>query len=64
MAATEKYRLTFEWNTGTPCELFDLDEDPDELHNLVNDPAYQAVREEIIKKYLEPHFALQNVAIK
>jgi len=55
MAATKRYRLTLEQNSGTPCELFDLHDDPDELKNLVNDPAYESVRNDIIRTYVEPH---------
>jgi choline-sulfatase len=55
MAATERYRMTLERNSGTPCELFDLQEDPDELNNLVNDPAYRSVRDDIVRTYIEPH---------
>lgn len=55
MAATERYRLTLEQNSGIPCELFDLHDDPDELNNLVNDPAYESVRNDIIRTYVEPH---------
>lgn len=57
MVATERYRMTLERNSGTPCELFDLQEDPDELNNLVNDPEYEAVRNDIVGTYLEPHLA-------
>jgi hypothetical protein len=35
--------LTLETNTGTPCELFDLQEDPNELQNRVSDPSFAAV---------------------
>lgn len=55
MAATERYRLTIERNTGVACELFDLLKDPDELNNLVNDPAYKDLCDEMKKKYIEPH---------
>ena len=34
-----RYRFTLEMNSGVPCELFDLKDDPNERHNLVNDPA-------------------------
>ena len=37
-----RYRFTLETTTGTPCELFDLDSDPDELANLISDPASSA----------------------
>jgi hypothetical protein len=55
MAATERNRMTLERNSGTPCELFDLQKDPDELNNLINDPAYESVRNDIIRTYVEPH---------
>ena len=34
----QRYRFTLETMTATPCELFDLQEDPDELDNLVKHP--------------------------
>jgi arylsulfatase A-like enzyme len=55
MAATERYRMTLERNTGTVCELFDLQEDPDELKNLVNDPNYEEICRELKKVYIDPH---------
>jgi arylsulfatase A-like enzyme len=60
MAATERYRMTLERNSGTPCELFDLKEDPDELSNRVNDPAYEQVRSNIVKTYIEPHLGSES----
>ena len=38
----QRYRCTVETTTNTVCELFDLERDPGELHNLVRDPAYRA----------------------
>jgi len=58
MAATDDYRLTMERNSGEFCELFDLKNDPDELNNLVDDPACKGVREDMKKDLLDPHFAL------
>ena len=43
VAVTDKSRrFTLESVSGTPCELFDLDADPDESHNLVADPGETA----------------------
>jgi choline-sulfatase len=42
-----RHRLTLETNTGTPCELFDLQEDPNELHNRVSDPGVASVVSEL-----------------
>ncbi|MBW2621631.1 MAG: sulfatase-like hydrolase/transferase [Deltaproteobacteria bacterium] len=60
MAATEKYRLTYERTTDTPCELFDLEEDPDELNNLVNDVSYSKIITAIIADHIKPHLALEK----
>ena len=35
----KRYRLTLETNSQTPCELFDLQEDPLELNDRVSDPS-------------------------
>ncbi|NKB99484.1 MAG: sulfatase-like hydrolase/transferase [Pseudomonadales bacterium] len=43
-----RYRLTVETNTNTPCELFDLHEDPYELNNRASDPEFKALRSELI----------------
>ena len=49
---TKRYRLT--WYAGQPYgELFDLQEDPQELHNLWNQPAHQAVRNELTAQLLD-----------
>ena len=45
-----RYRLTLETNSQTPCELFDLQEDPDELDNRVADPALTAVQAELTEQ--------------
>jgi arylsulfatase len=42
-----RYRLTLETNTKTPCELFDLVEDPNELHNRVSDVSLSPVLAEL-----------------
>ncbi len=41
-----QYRFTTHVKSGTPCELFDLQEDPDETRNLVNDAQHAASIEE------------------
>lgn len=37
-------RYKYIYYLNHPPELFDLDKDPEELHNLVEDPGYEAVR--------------------
>ena len=36
----ERYRFTLDRRTGTPCELFDLDADPGEYENLVDETSH------------------------
>ena len=38
---------------GAPSELFNMDEDPDEFHNLAGDPAYQRVCRELEELVLD-----------
>lgn len=42
-----RYRMTLETDTSTPCELFDLVEDSDELQNRVSDPSLALVMSEL-----------------
>ena len=37
-----RYRFTMEVKSGTPCELFDLEADPGELTNLINESGYSS----------------------
>jgi len=39
----DRYRFTLDVRSGTPCELFDLETDPGESANLVDDPGYASV---------------------
>ena len=49
---TERYRFT--WYVGQPYgELFDLQEDPQELRNLWNDPGYRSVRSDLTAALLD-----------
>ncbi len=38
----DRYRFTMEMTSGMACELFDMHDDPDEMRNLVNDPAQRS----------------------
>jgi arylsulfatase A-like enzyme len=49
---TDAYRLT--WYVGQPYgELFDLRDDPQELHNLWDDEGYRAVRSDMTALLLD-----------
>lgn len=54
MVATDRYRYTYDQQNDLACELFDLDEDPDEIKNLVDDPASADLRERLHQEYLIP----------
>jgi arylsulfatase A-like enzyme len=52
--ADERYRYTTEVSSGTPCELFDLLHDPDELENLVTEPATASIQARFESDYVKP----------
>ena len=56
-----RYKITV--YLGMDCgDLFDLEQDPGEVHNLWDDPAYQQVKAELLLRFVqaemdrEPHF--------
>ncbi len=51
MVRTEQYKMSIKYNSRRPVELYDLKNDPKELTNLVRDPKYESVRQELIEKY-------------
>jgi len=59
MTVTERYRYTLEAESWTPCEFFDLQEDPDEMNNLVNDASVQGLIKDMDRDYVKPHLALE-----
>lgn len=52
---TERYKLTL-YRDQRYGELFDLREDPGELHNRFDDPAYTQVRTNLIAEFLQAEF--------
>jgi arylsulfatase len=51
---TDRYKLTI-YPGEDYGELFDLAEDPDELHNLWDDPAYEDVKNRLYREFLEDY---------
>jgi uncharacterized sulfatase len=47
----ERYKLTVYYNQ-TYGELFDLQEDPGEIHNLWDEPEYAELKSELLLKYI------------
>ncbi len=52
MARTERYKMTIDSLTRTPVELYDMEDDPQELRNLVDEPRLAGVRD----RFLSDHF--------
>jgi arylsulfatase A-like enzyme len=52
MVRSDKYKLAINTASRQPVEMYDLENDPNELNNLVNDPSLSATRQELINKYL------------
>ena len=44
---TDKYKLIHMYYDIDEWELYDLEKDPDEMHNVYNDPAYDAIKKEL-----------------
>jgi arylsulfatase A-like enzyme len=53
MLRTERFKLVVDYQTGAPVELFDLDADPAELTNLVDDPAYAKTKQLLTEQLLD-----------
>jgi arylsulfatase A-like enzyme len=51
-----RYKLVIDEDACSPCQLFDLDEDPHEDMNLVPDPQSAGVVEEIMDTHVHPFF--------
>ncbi len=49
----ERHRFTLEMSSGTPCELFDLVNDPNEAHNLVQRPDFKKRVDEYARALVE-----------
>jgi len=52
MVLTDKYKMTVDALTRQPTELYDIENDPDELDNIVRYPELKAVQEELLEKYI------------
>ncbi len=52
MVRTDRYKLSMDVIKGDVLDLYDLQEDPSELHNRVNDNALADVKTELIEQHL------------
>ncbi|HLF76087.1 MAG TPA: sulfatase-like hydrolase/transferase [Dehalococcoidia bacterium] len=58
MFATERYKLVVHEATLEPCQLFDLELDPEEDRNLVHDEGHAQIRDELLAGYVRPFFSV------
>jgi choline-sulfatase len=54
---TARYKLVVDEDACTPCQLFDLHEDPHEETDLLGDPRAQPVVDELMETYVREFFA-------
>jgi len=55
--STDRYKLVVDEDALSPCQLFDLRDDPDEDENRVADPECAAVLEELMASTVRPFFS-------
>jgi arylsulfatase A-like enzyme len=53
---TERHKLVVDEDACTPCQLFDLADDPAEDHDLLGDPLAADVVESIMETHVRPFF--------
>jgi len=57
MFETERYKLVVDEENRSACQLFDLVADPTEDENLLPDPAFASVADELMQSLVEPFLA-------
>ena len=53
---TDRYKLVVDEDAVAPCQLFDLDDDPAEDHDLLPDPQAAPIVEEIMETRVRPFY--------
>ena len=60
MVRNEQYKMSINTRTRQPVDLYDMESDPNELHNLVGDPSLEKVRQALLNgpiDYLLSHLS-------
>ncbi|MDP2919261.1 MAG: sulfatase-like hydrolase/transferase [Dehalococcoidia bacterium] len=57
---TERYKMSIDAKSLQPVELYDLQEDPEERKNRVNDPSKAAVKKELSERYIQKLIDCRN----
>ena len=52
MVRTDRYKMSVNASTREPLDLYDMLDDPREMHNRVNDPALRSVQQGLIESDL------------
>ena len=52
MVLTDRYKMAVDSLTREPLELYDMADDPNELNNLVRNPSFKEVRDELSERHI------------
>jgi len=52
MARNQRYKMAVNAETHEPVELYDIEDDPNELRNLANESSFEGVRRELLDEHL------------
>jgi len=53
---TDRYKIVVDEDAVSPCQLFDLEIDPDEDHDLLPDPDCRSTVDNLMETYVRPFF--------
>ena len=62
MARTERYKMTIDSLTRLPLDMYDMENDPNELRNLVDEPRLSGLRDRFLTDYFSHLLANLNEA--
>jgi choline-sulfatase len=53
---TDRFKIVVDEDACTPCQLFDLHDDPDEDHDILGDPHAKTAVDQLMETYVRPFF--------
>ena len=62
MVRTDRYKMSVNTLTRQPLDLYDMEEDPNELHNQVDNLSLKAVRDELLNGHLNRLLSRMNLS--
>jgi choline-sulfatase len=60
MVRTDRYKMSVNTMTRQPLDLYDMEKDPKELYNLVDNPSLKVVRDELLSGHLNRLLSRMN----